>query len=469
MIEIPDKKLSVCMIARDEAHTIGACLSSIAEVADEIIVVDTGSKDNTISVVKEYGAIVVESQWRDDFSYSRNISLCHATAVWILWLDADDFLPQESVALLTSLKQREPADTVYAMIVRNQKADGTGSEFFQARMFPNHRGIYFQRPIHEQFLPKAVQLGFHLESTAIVIEHRGYATTEEMKRKAQRNVNMLLHASGDSTQSLDIVTALEIADSYTILEDDAAAKTWYERVLSFSSLSAEYNAVISQAYMGLGNCANRSLQFDQARDCFLKAHSICKERSDVLYCLAVSYEMLGEIENAINTLAEIFRMKPVTLAVGVNYLQTELKAYLRYCRLLAQSKKWKELEVCIKKAVEKHTRPEILNMAGVASYQMNCLLDALHYFEKSISLAKEGNIDAFAGLCMIYKYVQRSAVIEMTINSLYAKSQTNPRYWALCSILSVYPFGISSQSSEIPKEKLDNEIQYLQNTFQFLK
>ncbi len=75
--------LSLCMIARNESEHIGRCLQSAKDFVDEIIVVDTGSTDDTREIARSFGATVIEAEWQDDFSLARNLSLEQATGDWI--------------------------------------------------------------------------------------------------------------------------------------------------------------------------------------------------------------------------------------------------------------------------------------------------------------------------------------------------------------------------------------------------
>ena len=83
---------SLCMIVRDEEQDLAECLESVADLIDEIVVVDTGSTDRTCEVARRFGSRVFDFPWVDSFAAARNESLRHATGDWIFWLDADERL-----------------------------------------------------------------------------------------------------------------------------------------------------------------------------------------------------------------------------------------------------------------------------------------------------------------------------------------------------------------------------------------
>jgi glycosyltransferase involved in cell wall biosynthesis len=91
-------RIALCVIARDEAQFIGGCLASAAGAVDQIIVVDTGSTDETVSIARRHGATVVNHRWNDHFAEARNAALSHVQADWILLLDADERLASGAIA-----------------------------------------------------------------------------------------------------------------------------------------------------------------------------------------------------------------------------------------------------------------------------------------------------------------------------------------------------------------------------------
>lgn len=85
-----DTLLSACLIVKDEAELLSACLSSLNGLVDEVIVYDTGSTDGTQKLARDAGATVIEGYWDDDFGRARNAALEHCTGTWVLHIDADE-------------------------------------------------------------------------------------------------------------------------------------------------------------------------------------------------------------------------------------------------------------------------------------------------------------------------------------------------------------------------------------------
>lgn len=177
--------LSVCMIVKNEARNLPHILANVRGVADEIIVVDTGSIDETKEISRSAGAKVFDFPWCDDFSAARNYSLDQATGDMVLWLDADDRISKtasETLALKKSGLERK----MYLCLVKN-----TGkSEFLQLRMFPNDQRIRFNGRVHETIFEMH---GYEQElfDSAFVINHTGYERPDVARAKLLRNLDLL--------------------------------------------------------------------------------------------------------------------------------------------------------------------------------------------------------------------------------------------------------------------------------------
>lgn len=187
--DFPRERLSLCMIVRNEAEKLGRCLISAAPWVGEMIIVDTGSTDDTVAIAESFGAKVVHFQWCDDFAAARNAGLEHATCHWVLVLDADEELVVELPEVWALLLQKDSPHRFHVR-VRNSQELGKASWAPVLRLFTREQpGARFRSRIHEH-LP-AVS-GVHVEQgilEGVWLRHDGYthkATLE--RRKVERNV-----------------------------------------------------------------------------------------------------------------------------------------------------------------------------------------------------------------------------------------------------------------------------------------
>ena len=191
--------LSVCMIVKNEERFLEQCLRSIQDVADEIIVADTGSTDRTVEIAKSFGAIVVEREWRDDFAWARNQALDQATKRWILVLDADEELTPQSKASLEALKTVPAWHMAVWVRIYNKSDDyvGTGDmSHALVRVFPNDAAIRYRGLIHEFPTVNGDINGLKGASSPISIIHHGYVKEVVKDRdKGARNLAIVKAAA----------------------------------------------------------------------------------------------------------------------------------------------------------------------------------------------------------------------------------------------------------------------------------
>lgn len=192
--------ISLCMIVKNEEHTLRACLESVQGAVDEIIIIDTGSTDNTIDIAKEYNAKIGYFEWIGDFAAARNEALKHCTGEWILYLDADERLNDESRAGLPDLLRSLPANTGAAMctIISPHRQLDNSTETHRGgypRIFRNYGYplVRFQGRVHEQITPSILECGGLVVNTDVTIIHTGYdIELDEMEKKVQRNYQLLI-------------------------------------------------------------------------------------------------------------------------------------------------------------------------------------------------------------------------------------------------------------------------------------
>jgi glycosyltransferase involved in cell wall biosynthesis len=250
-------RVSLCMIVKHEEAALGACLASVADLVEEMIVVDTGSTDRTREVAGQGGARVFDFAWVDDFSAARNQSIRHATGEWIFWLDADervDSANREKLrAVFAALKQEK---TAYLMQQLSVTDDPYGSRVAvdQVRLFRSDPALRWEYRVHEQILLSIRRAGHELRRTEVVINHAGYEAPGSSERKLERNLALLLQEDGERPDNP--ITLYHLGQVYQRLGRTAEALAMLRRSLELVppdySIRPRLFAAIARAHESLG-------------------------------------------------------------------------------------------------------------------------------------------------------------------------------------------------------------------------
>lgn len=144
--------ISVCMIVKNEEDVLARSLQCAKQIADEIIVVDTGSRDKTREIAKSFTDYVYEFEWCDDFSKARNFAFSKATMEYCMWLDADDVILHEDIVKIEALKQTLNRTTTIVMMKYNTAFDALGNptfSYFRERLIQRRANLKWEGVIHE--------------------------------------------------------------------------------------------------------------------------------------------------------------------------------------------------------------------------------------------------------------------------------------------------------------------------------
>lgn len=145
--------ISACMIVKNEAAVLKRCLDSLKDLYDELIIVDTGSTDETKEIAKEYTNKIFDFEWIDDFSAARNFATSKATCDYVYVPDADEVLDKENRQKFKLLKGvLDPAVDIVQMRYVNQLENGSVYNFdaeLRPKLFKRVRSFVFIDPIHE--------------------------------------------------------------------------------------------------------------------------------------------------------------------------------------------------------------------------------------------------------------------------------------------------------------------------------
>jgi hypothetical protein len=224
----PQSAISAAIIVRNEERYLEGCLASLAGQVDEIVVVDTGSTDDTIKIAKGFGVKLFHRPWTGDFSAARNSALDKATGDWILYIDADErLLVPDGVTLSSYLTGKSAA----AAFVQFMPKTGF-TRYRDPRLFLNHPDIRFRGRIHESVMPDVdrlcTALGLSVFMTGARIDHLGYDGSQDHKHP--RNLPLL---QAELKQGHDrVYYYYHLAETYAALGDIPAAQQTAEEGLA---------------------------------------------------------------------------------------------------------------------------------------------------------------------------------------------------------------------------------------------
>ena len=205
-------KISICMIVRDEENNLEKCLDSFLPIIFcdwcELIVVDTGSKDRTKQIAYGYTKNVYDYKWCDDFSAARNFSISKAKGKYVLIVDADEILAQESIYKLKEVCQLDKLEpTVF--VTQRSFVDTTqmaSTDMLTPRIF-EREGFKYEGSVHND--PKNKN-PLRFES-GIILLHSGYMFKDNKtltKKKVNRSLPLLKAELKKNPNDLYILTHL---------------------------------------------------------------------------------------------------------------------------------------------------------------------------------------------------------------------------------------------------------------------
>jgi GT2 family glycosyltransferase/tetratricopeptide (TPR) repeat protein/SAM-dependent methyltransferase len=196
LLQRREVRLSLCMIVRDSSRTLPACLESIRPWVDEMVVVDTGSTDDTVDIIRRFGGRPYHFPWCDCFSTARNESLRHARGRWLFWMDSDDTITPECGRKLRELAYSECDPSILGFVVQvhcpGEDGDLDVTAVDHVKLIRNRPELRFEGRIHEQILPAIRREGGEVAWTDLYVVHSGSDRSEEaQERKRARDLRLL--------------------------------------------------------------------------------------------------------------------------------------------------------------------------------------------------------------------------------------------------------------------------------------
>ncbi len=392
----PPNTLSVCMIVKNEEKNVGECLETVKDFADQVVVVDTGSTDQTVEIAQKYGIAVIRSDWRGDFSYSRNISLDHATSRWVLWLDADDRVPLSETEKFKRLKTAPP-DRAFYLKVRNVRPGGFGEQWYQLRMFPNHPEIRFERKVHEQVSLAIKKLKMSAFRVDVRIDHIGYDSPEGKRKKALRNRQILLAEFPRYQRDPAFVSS--IGDSYFLTEDFEAAIQWYQRVLEIPDGERKQPEIFRQMPTSIALSYQRLGDWRNAHQWIEKAILASPQKIDSLFLAAELREKNGDPAGAAALYERITQIPANYTSYAADLDGLKARAMIFLGKSYRKGEMFDEAEKAFRMCIERY--PQVLNSyseLGDLLMKRGKVREAADLFTGSIKRHRGGDSKAYFGL-----------------------------------------------------------------------
>jgi tetratricopeptide (TPR) repeat protein len=309
----PGGSVSLCMIVKNEIRHLARCLRSAKPVVDEMIVVDTGSNDETKDIARVFGALVYEFSWSNDFSKARNFSLSQASGDWILVLDADEALSEkdfENFKRVLGASQNRPV--AYRIQTRNytNQANAVGfrsnrGEYPEeeglgwhptdkVRLFTNDPRIRFAYPVHELVEPSLQKLKTTIRDCPVAVHH--YGTLSDKNTLEKTKIYQKLGREKVRLDSKSPAALKELAVETAQIGHFCEALNIWQQFVKLQPRSPE-------AYLNMGAICWNLERYSDAISYSEKALKLDPFLKEARFNMAYSMLLLGRAEEARTNLA----------------------------------------------------------------------------------------------------------------------------------------------------------------------
>ncbi len=224
--------ISICIIVKNEEKYITDFLQSSIKFADEIIVLDTGSTDNTKKIVKSFSKTkLYETIWEDDNAKARNLCISYATCEWIIVLDADEILSIESENniknFIEDISIKYPHDYIFQFKSLNQNPYSPEKEYFKSTLFRNNQNIRYTRVIHD-YPTLQGKITNYIKCHNMTIIHNNGSTYKHLSDKNLKYIDRMNTEINKNPDSIEKYYYYKhIGDSYLFLKESEKALNFY--------------------------------------------------------------------------------------------------------------------------------------------------------------------------------------------------------------------------------------------------
>lgn len=325
--------LSVSMIVKNESKNLAEALW-FAPFSDEIIVVDTGSNDNTKEIAARFTSKVYDFEWIDDFSAARNFAMSKAAQSYQLWVDADDRISPENQARIESLKSSFDGKKAFCFVLENHRTDVPPTSCLQLRCTPLIPEIRFEGRIHEQVFPSAVRAGLQMVPTDILIAHLGYMDETLREAKAKRNLQIMEKERADGRDDGTLHFFLAMTQGALGNRQEAAGSM--EKALERFEKESYNHHLIPEGYLFLARNGFEMAEYERCLRYLAVARGLSEANPLHCFDIGMIYQRMGKHHEALEVLKALPGKRRVPTLLPAQPLPTgpELllhMAYSYYC------------------------------------------------------------------------------------------------------------------------------------------
>ncbi|WIV18899.1 glycosyltransferase [Paenibacillus polygoni] len=312
------KSISLCMIVKDEEESLERCLNSVKNKVDQIVIVDTGSKDRTVEIAKMYTNEVYYFKWIDDFAAARNASIRYATSDYILVLDADEYLLED-----TNLYEMISMSADYYFVdMFNLLSYGQVMKHVAIRIFANNKGMFYENKLHEHLNTMDPRKNYTGKRSELTIYHSGY-TDEVMKSKEKnkRNLPLMIKEVEEHPTAYNL---FNMGKTYMWLGEYDKALLFFKKAYPLS----KGLIFLPELITSLSYCLYVKKRYDEGLQVINNALEIFSEEVDMLHMQGRLYMDAGFYLDAIRSFTKCIELG------DVGYTVTQGNgSYLSYFRL----------------------------------------------------------------------------------------------------------------------------------------
>lgn len=296
--------ITICMIVKNESNIIEETLQAIKKYGYELVIVDTGSEDNTKDIAFKYTDKVYDYKWNDNFSDARNFALEKATNEFILMIDADEVICEFNVKKIEEIFSLNSKLVGRISIINEFKCGKISSrnEEKVSRLF-SKKYYKYEGSIHEQLI-SLEDNNINKVDLPLKVFHKGY-TKEEINRKNKLERNLLMLKEELKSNLQDPYLLYQLGKTYYLMEDYKEAYKYFDKALDIDlDLNFEYVEELIECY---GYCLLNMERYEEALK-ISNLYEFFSSSSDFVFLVGLIYMNNGMFDKSYNEFIKATKM-----------------------------------------------------------------------------------------------------------------------------------------------------------------